>query len=252
MPLRLYLTGKIQLEDSTRVLDERSLPGRQGRRALAWLTLNRDLPVSRDQLAGVIWGEAWPPAWENALSALVSKLRSALRPFGVSVTTAFGAHSLAMPPGSWIDVEACVAAIDNAESLLRQDDPAAAFGDAAVAAAIAERPFLAGEDGEWVEEVRRRLHVVRVRALDVLSDIWFRRGEHALAIEAANAVVRLEPFRDSAYLRLMRAHVAAGDRSEALRVYERCRRLLADELGADPAPETEALYLDLLGPATRA
>ena len=33
---------------------------------------------------------------------------------------------------------------------------------------------------------------------------------------------------------------------EALRVYERCRRLLADELGAYPSPETEAVYLDLL------
>ena len=30
----------------------------------------------------------------------------------------------------------------------------------------------------------------------------------------------------------MEAHVAAGNRAEALRVYERCRRLLAEELGA--------------------
>jgi hypothetical protein len=44
----------------------------------------------------------------------------------------------------------------------------------------------------------------------------------------------------------MEAHVTAGNRAEALRVYERCRRLLANELGAYPSPETEAIYRSLL------
>ena len=39
---------------------------------------------------------------------------------------------------------------------------------------------------------------------------------------------------------------------EALRVYERCRRFLADELGTYPSSETEAAYLAILraGPAS--
>ena len=44
----------------------------------------------------------------------------------------------------------------------------------------------------------------------------------------------------------MVAHVAAGNRAEALRVYERCRRLLAEELGTYPSPETESIYRGLL------
>jgi basic membrane lipoprotein Med (substrate-binding protein (PBP1-ABC) superfamily) len=44
----------------------------------------------------------------------------------------------------------------------------------------------------------------------------------------------------------MEAHVAAGNRADALRVYERCRRLLAEELGAYPSPETESIYRNLL------
>ena len=44
----------------------------------------------------------------------------------------------------------------------------------------------------------------------------------------------------------MEAHVAAGNRAEALRVYERCRRLLSEELGAYPSPETESVYRSLL------
>ena len=44
----------------------------------------------------------------------------------------------------------------------------------------------------------------------------------------------------------MRALAATGDRAGALRAYENCRVTLADELGADPAAETEALYVQIL------
>ena len=44
----------------------------------------------------------------------------------------------------------------------------------------------------------------------------------------------------------MRALGAAGERGEALRVWERCRIALVEELGVDPSPETEAVYLELL------
>jgi YVTN family beta-propeller protein len=44
----------------------------------------------------------------------------------------------------------------------------------------------------------------------------------------------------------MAAHATAGNRAEALRVYERCRQLLATELGAYPSPETESIYRELL------
>ena len=45
----------------------------------------------------------------------------------------------------------------------------------------------------------------------------------------------------------MLALAAAGERAEALRVWERCRTTLVEELGVDPSPETEAVYRDVLG-----
>ncbi len=44
----------------------------------------------------------------------------------------------------------------------------------------------------------------------------------------------------------MRCAAAAGDRAGALRAYERLRTVLGEQLGADPAPETEAVYLEIL------
>ena len=71
------------------------------------------------------------------------------------------------------------------------------------------------------------------------------RATRARRAQWAEQTIALAPFRETGYRRLMEAHVAAGNRAEALRVYERCRRLLADELGAYPSPETESIYREL-------
>jgi hypothetical protein len=85
-----------------------------------------------------------------------------------------------------------------------------------------------------------------VRALESLRDASFGAADYAEAVRHAEEVTELEPFRESSYRRLMQAHAAAGNPAEALRVYERCRRFLADELGAYPSPETETAYLEIL------
>ena len=93
---------------------------------------------------------------------------------------------------------------------------------------------------------RRELADLRARALGVLTEASLRSGDAPEAVKWAEQTIALAPFRETGYRRLMEAHVAAGDRAEALRVYERCRRLLADELGAYPSPETESIYRSLL------
>jgi DNA-binding SARP family transcriptional activator len=44
----------------------------------------------------------------------------------------------------------------------------------------------------------------------------------------------------------MRAHAAAGNRAEALRTFEECRRPICDHLGVAPSANTENVYLDNL------
>lgn len=251
MTLRLYLTGTICIEYGESLLEERSFPSRQCRLALAYLALERQRPVPRDELAEVIWGGAIPPAWDAALSAIISKLRGALKTFEqpCGVDTAFGCYQLRLIDGAWVDVDAAANAIHDAEGALRAGDARRAWGPANVAAIIARRSFLPGEDADWIEARRGKLRSILVRALDCLSDVLMANGDSTLAIEASAESIALEPFRETGYQKLMRAQAAAGNRAEALRVYERCRRLLAEELGADPSPQTEALYLQLLSEA---
>jgi DNA-binding SARP family transcriptional activator len=206
--------------------------------------------VPREELAGAIWGDEPPRAWDSALSALLSKLRAALKSAGsdqIDISTGSGSHQLELGHEAWIDIESARSAIDEVEGLLRHGHQKVAWGAANVAVAIARRPFLPAEEGPWIETQRSNMRNVLMRGIDCLAAMSIQNGEVALAVQLAGEAVSLEPFREAGYRSLMRAHGAAGNRSEALRVFDHCRRFLAEELGVDPSEQTQAVYLELLG-----
>lgn len=246
--MRVYLSGRVCIEGERGLVDQSAFPGRQGRLAFGYLTLQRR-PVPRDELATLLWGDTPPASSEVALSAVVSKLRGVLRAAGLgarALESALGCYELHLPAGTWVDVEAAGEALHEAEVQLRTGDAAGAWAAANIAYHIARRPFLPGDDGIWVEQQRGHLLALLARATECFAEASLSKGEPEIALALAEELVGYEPFRESAYQLLMRAHAAAGNRAEALRAFERCRRLLAEELGADPSPETQALHVRLL------
>ena len=248
---RIYLAGEVQVERGERLLREGHLPGRQGRLALTYLVLERERPVAQDELAEVLWSEGLPASWPAALSAVISKLRARLGALGLDrqtiIANALRCYQFRPPAGTWIDLEAAQTAVHAAESALLAGRPQEAYGPALIATTIARRPFLAGDDAAWIAKRRRQLHDLLVRALDCRVESLLANGEISLALQQARAAVLLEPFRESGYRRVMQVLASRGDRAEALRVYEECRRLLEDELGVRPSAETESLHRALIG-----
>ncbi len=253
--MRAYLTERLRLEVGDRVVDQASLPGRQGRLALAFLLVEHHRPVPRDELADVLWAGAPPRSWEKGLAVVVSKLRAALAESGLgdrALTYAFGCYELHLPTDAWIDVEAAEDAVEFAETARGNDDAIEALRWAATAAEITRRTFLPGDEGLWVEARREALGVVLRRALECASAAALSLGDAVAATAAAREAVALEPYREQSYLHLIRAQTADGNRADALRTYERCRRLLSEELGVAPSPQTEEAYVALLGAETSA
>src|SRR5262245_15713677 len=244
--MKVFLTGRVAAEANGRVLDEARFPGRQGRLLFAYLVAARSRPVPRDELADAIWGESPPATWEKALTVIASKLRSLLAEDGMTLANAFGCYRLDLPEGAWVDLFAAGDDAREAEDALAAGDLDHARAAAESAESLTRRPFLPGEDGTWVDQKRSDLTDIRERALSVLADACLRSGTGREAAQWAEELIELSPFREAGYRRLMEAHVVAGNRAEALRVYEQCRQLLADELGAYPSPETDSIYRALL------
>src|SRR5262249_46013504 len=82
-----------------------------------------------------------------------------------------------------------------------------------------------------------RLAEARETALEDRVDAWLRLGHHARAVSDIEELVRAGPLRERRWAQLILATYRSGQQADALRAYQRCRRVLADELGIEPGPE---------------
>ena len=116
--VRIYLTGRLSIEaDGKVVIEERQFRGKQGRLLFTYLVWGRSRPVSKEELAAVLWPEDLSPAWESGLSSLTSRLGSllsseAMREHGLSLSRGLGQYQVRLPSDVWIDVEAATSALD--------------------------------------------------------------------------------------------------------------------------------------------
>jgi DNA-binding SARP family transcriptional activator len=246
--LWIYVAGGIALHGSAgRTVTEGAFAGRQARRLFVRLAASHE-PVPQADLADDLWGTEWPASWQVSLRALISKLRTKLAIVGAAeaIVHRDNGYTLRLPAGTWFDLDAAAEMIHRAE-ILQPQDPAAACGWALGARAVASRPVLPGEEGEWLDTIRQRLVEIRLRSLECLGEIWISRGDPSLATRDAAEAIAVDPYRETAHRLLIRAHLAAGDRGAAVAAFEACRATLAMDLGVKPSPQTLALVSPLIG-----
>ncbi len=246
---RIQLCGRLSVEiDGAQLAG--SLRGKQVPVLLAYLVLNRDRHVGREELIGVLWPGRAPRSEDASLRTLLSRLRSSL---GGSILGGRDELRLELPEPAWIDFEAARAEAERALQALESGDPRGAWALAQVPLNIASRGLLPGTQGDWLEPRRHELEDIRLQALEVIGRAGLQLGGPQVASvqRAAQNLIDSEPYRESGYVLLMEALAAEGNVAEGLRVFERLRALLRDELGTMPSPETIAAHERLLHPSGR-
>lgn len=239
----MQLCGRLVVRVCGRRVDG-ELPGRQGRLAFTFLALNRRRIVTRSALVDALWPDSPPALVDTALNALLSKLRKALGPAAIE-----GRDGVRLVlPDAWVDVEVASEAIHRAAAAVAREDWASVWGPGRVALHVVRRGFLPGEDASWVEDQRRVLADIELRALECIAESSLALGPFELesALRSGRELVRLAPHRESGYRLLMRALAAEANAAEALAVYEQLRVRLRDDLGATPSQATQAVHRSLL------
>jgi len=241
--LRFRVLGPLQVFDGEMPV---AVPKGKVSVLLAALLLRANQVVPAAQLVDWLWGPDLPADPRRAIQVCVARLRQALgggEDASVVVTHARGYRIEAS--ARTLDLLRVRELLALAKSV--QGDPVAESGYLAEALSLWQHPVLpevasdalrrdeAGRlDEEWAETVERRIE------LDLAL------GRHRELVGELTGLVALFPLRERLRAQLMVALYRAGRQADALAQYDRLRRQLADDLGADPGPELRQLHQRIL------
>jgi predicted ATPase/DNA-binding SARP family transcriptional activator len=235
--MEVHILGPLEVR-----VGERPVVIRAGRprRLLVVLVLHLGQRVSTDTLIETVWGSEATGGSVNALRILVSYLRRALEPTAgaLVIETVEGGYRLVGDRSS-VDAYRLEEAVSAAD---RETDPNRCLItlDAALAAWRGS-PLPEIADEEFVQADLQRLQELRLTALEQRVEALLHLGRHAEAATELHHLVVVHPLRERFHAQLMTALYRSGRQAEALAVYGRVRRRLAEELGLDPGPELQAL-----------
>ena len=225
-PIQLKLLGGFMLSGT----EEIGLPI-SVQRLVAMLAL-RERPLSRAYLADALWPDCSP---ERSLADLRTTLWRANR-CGTRIIVTAGMR-LCLHSQVWVDVRVLRdfgSETNHATRNLLTQLAGISWLDLSL-------DLLPDWYDEWLVDDRESVRQLRLHTLERLTDELSLRGRHEEAIQAALAAVHLEPLRETAHAALIRAHLAEGNRSEALRQFYRCRDVLVAELAVEPSESMRKL-----------
>lgn len=148
----------------------------------------------------------------------------------------------------WLDTEAMELLISAGNQATLGSTPNADFAIACYEAAVQlyhgdylpERRY---ED--WTSAERERLQLLALNTMTTLAELLLQKMPLE-SIRLTQRVLSIDLVWEDAYRIQMRAFAAQRNRPMALRTYQRCREVLAEEFGVDPLPETSELYDQIL------
>ncbi|MBK8988744.1 MAG: tetratricopeptide repeat protein [Chloroflexi bacterium] len=226
------------------------------RALLAYLALNGGRPYSRETLATLLWGEYSQAAARASLRQALSNLRQAAAPLLSTQPPALIISQQSVQLNTdhtavWVDVvtlRRLLAAVDH-------HDHADARGCLecrhwlATAVSLYHGDFLPGlqlddspDFADWRLLQQESLHQQMVHALHSLSASYAAANDLPRQADTLRRLLHLLPWQENAHRDLMAVLAHSGQRAAALAQYERCRQVLADELGVEPSAETNTLY----------
>lgn len=244
-PLEVRSLGRLEILRDGQPLPADAWRYAKPRELLLYLLTHPD-GRTRDQIGVVFWPDASATQVKNNFHVMLHHVRKAI---GRADLIVFDGerYRIAWERGVILDArefeDRALSGLRALKDVRNPTDEQRAIGALRVALDQYRGEFLPGDEaGDWASEMRDRLRRLYTDALMLMGQRLLLRGENREAAEAFRRVVGVDELHEQANRQLMLALTRAGERSEALRQYERLSRLLQADLEAEPERETKALY----------
>ena len=243
-PLEFRILGN--LEASVRGI-RLTLGGLREEKVLAILLLNAGRMVPLNRLVDALWDDNPPATARKQARNAVSRLRHRLNADGVPqpIVTAGDGYQLVIAPGA-LDAHRFERWVAEAGQAAEVGDPARAVVRLQSALALWRGPALAGLPGRIIANASAAWDERLRAAREAYCECELALGRNRQVISELTAVVRDDPLSERSVAQLMLALYRNGRQADALALYSRTRRLLAEGLGLDPSRRLQALHLQIL------
>ena len=226
--LELYFLGPPRIERNGQPL---KLDTRKAVAMLAYLALTAE-SQSRDSLAALLWPEYDDRRGKAALRRTLSTLKSAVGEDCLNITR----ESIGLQP----DQHRCDVTLFQQHLDVKEWAQAAALYRDDFMAGFSLRDSIPFDD--WQVINREALRRAMSEALETLCRQQQEAGDLTAASSTAHKWLNMDPLREDAHRQLMLLYAQTGQRNKALDQFRTCIRILDEELGVDPLPETVALH----------
>ena len=233
----------IRLFGSPQILQNGNLVSinRRKSRALIYYLAAQVHPLTRETLLAIFWPDLERASAQQTLRSLIYGIRKAVGPALVVS-----------------DDEVFIQAEVDARSFLEVVDrpigrPNTDPDRLAAALELYRGDFLEGfslpdsdKFNSWATQQQEQYRRMAVRGYVILAQLAIGRRDFPSAQDALERALLLDPLQEDLQRDLLRLLYEAGDRAGAIRQYDTFRKLLDEELGVPPMPETRALYDSIL------
>lgn len=242
--LQFRLFGKFTAHRDAQVL--KGLEASKDQELLGYLLLNRDRHHSREALAALLWGDIPTERSKKYLRQALWHLQTVLETgAGGQTPCILVDHEwLKLNPNNnlWTDVaefEGAFAGVEGIPGTQLDSQSAQALKNAV---SLYQGDLLAGWYQDWCLFERERLQNIYLLMLDKLINYSEQHQQYEIAQGYAITILRYDPARERTHRQLMNLHYLSGDRTSALRQYDRCVAALKQELEVRPERRTVSLY----------
>ncbi|MCH9039149.1 MAG: hypothetical protein IIC23_07120 [Chloroflexi bacterium] len=223
------------------------LEARKVQELFAYLLLHRERSHSREALADLLWGENSSAQARKYLRQSLWQLQSALK-----MDDGFPGDDCLSVDSEWVginpdtefalDIREFETAYESVQGRSGADlDPQTAH-QLAKAVELHRGNLLEGWYHDWCIFERERLQGMHLAMLNKLMMHFETIEEYEIGLVYGQRILTFDRAHERTHWRMMRLHYLAGDRTAALRQYERCVTALEEELGVKPAKWTASLY----------
>jgi LuxR family maltose regulon positive regulatory protein len=215
----------------------------QAVRELFFYFLAMDKPVTREQVASVLWQETNDPAkLRLRFKNEIYRLRRAIGQNTITYDDEY--YQLNPAADHEYDVEAFEAYLARGRSATVSDEKIRYYEKAV---GLVGGEYLEDLGAIWIVPERERLHAAFITGALELAELQFHEGHPHETLNVCRQILEREGTCEAAYRLKMSAHSRLGDKAGLARAFEECRQSLQGVFGVEPSHETQDLYRKLAG-----